>query len=356
MGDLNQLPPVQGHSVLGFAMLAWPTYVLDKLHRNAGIIAQNAHRILAGKKPLTDKVNMEFIVRNIADGSKSAKKELLCIIQHLHQQGQFDPMQDALIVPQNVSNLGQIELNNVLVNYFNKPRYDDDANLINPRVIIQAGLSAAVFGVGDKVMLLANDTAKQLTNGMVGIVTKIAKNSAYKGTLAENAADKNFKDIDLSDMANEIHKLSKDDMHEEKESERASSHVMHVKFQNVKEDTLFATAGTFRNVAIAYAMTCHKSQGSEYRNVVVVAHASNLNMLTREWLYTAVTRAKQRVVLLTNHRGLTHAINSQRIKGNTIQEKAKKFLALTKKGDNAPEVLLPEPQEIKDIAITFNKT
>jgi hypothetical protein len=76
-------------------------------------------------------------------------------------------------------------------------------------------------------------------------------------------------------------------------------------------------------------------------------------MLSREWLYTAITRAQERVILLCNHRGLTHAVNNQKIKGKTIAEKAKQFIALQDMKDTKlPD--LPEPQEINYVKITIN--
>ena len=48
VGDINQLPPVYGKSILGFAMQAWPTYELRTIHRNAGLIIRNANRVLGG--------------------------------------------------------------------------------------------------------------------------------------------------------------------------------------------------------------------------------------------------------------------------------------------------------------------
>lgn len=353
LGDLNQLPPVAGHSILGFAMLKWPTYVLEKLHRQAegDPIAENAHRILAGKKPMTDKETMKFVVKPIEDGSKAARKQILGTIQHLHKQGVFDPMLDALIVPQNIGNIGQIELNTVLVNYFNPSKRDENGTILNKRHIITAGYAHVMFAAGDKVMLTANDTTKQLTNGMVGVVLSIEPNQQFAGERVAVAAELDLTVIDLKDL-DFAKDLADDDEDETPESERAASHTMMVKLQNVDEPVEFSSAGSFKKVMLAYAMTCHKAQGSEYRNVIAVAHASNIKMLTREWLYTAITRAKQRVILLCNHRGLTHAVNNQRIKGDTIAEKAKKFLALDERQIGKQEVRLPEPEEIKSLTMT----
>ena len=354
LGDLNQLPPVTGHSILGFAMLKWPTYVLEKLHRQAegDPIAENAHRILEGKKPMTDKETMKFVVKKIQDGSLGARKDILGTIQHLHKQSVFDPMLDALIVPQNIGNIGQIELNTVLVNYFNPTKRDAEGNELNKRHIITAGYAHVMFAQGDKVMLTANDTQKGLTNGMMGVVVSITDNKCYAGERVAVHAEADLTTLDLHDL-DFARVVVEDEEEDVPESERAASHTMMVKLQNVDDPVEFSSAGSFKKVMLAYAMTCHKSQGSEYRNVIVVAHASNLKMLTREWLYTAITRAKERVILLCNHRGLTHAVNNQRIKGDTIAEKAKKFLALQSKcKGEANEPRLPEPQKIKSLTMS----
>lgn len=355
IGDLNQLPPVSGHSILGFAMLKWPTFALEQLHRQAegDPIAENAHRILQGKKPITCQETKRFFVKELPDGSKGARQSILGIITHLHKQGLFDPMLDALIVPQNKGNIGQVELNQVLVQYFNPLQFDDDNEPINPRTIITAGYIHVTFAVGDKVMLLANDNQRGLTNGMVGVVTKLTNNASFRGQSAAENATIDTTEIDLSDLESEIADYADEVMEVEDENERAASHVMEVEFQNVDKVITFETAGSYKKVAIAYAMTCHKAQGSEYRNVVAVAHASNLKMMTREWLYTSITRAKERVILLCNHRGLTHAVNNQRIKGNTIADKAKKFLALQGKEEGESPAKLPEPRKLTTLQPEF---
>lgn len=357
IGDLNQLPPVTGHSVLGFAMLKWPTYTLEKLHRQAegDPIAENAHRVLNGKRPLTDEVTKRFIVQRVDDGSMKARLEVLGIIRHLHQQGIFDPMRDALIVPQNISNIGQIELNRVLVEYFNPQRKDEHGNIVNKRTIITAGYEHPVFALGDKVMILANDNQRGLTNGMIGVVTKLVPNDRYKGervAFAEGIVP-DMHELDLTQLQVQL-EMSTEDKSDDDPMQRAASHIMHIKFQNVDEEITFETAGEYKKIAHAYAMTCHKSQGSEYDTVVVLAHSANVRMLCREWLYTAITRAKKRVILLCNNRGIQHAIKVQKIKGNTIAEKAEKFLALTKADKNEEPAKLPEPRKITQIGVKMS--
>ena len=82
IGDINQLPPVQGRSVLGFAMTRWPTYTLEKIHRQAAdnpIIA-NAHKILKGHFPQQE--GKKFVIRPMPDGGVATLHETKNIIKY----------------------------------------------------------------------------------------------------------------------------------------------------------------------------------------------------------------------------------------------------------------------------------
>lgn len=359
IGDINQLPPVQGRSVFGFAMLKWPTYALTKLHRQAAgdSIAVNAHRILNGQLPTN--CAKKFIIQNLPDGSLSAFQTTIGVIQHLHQAGKFDPLRDALIVPKNIGNLGQLAFNERLVGYFNPLQKINDIP-INPRIIIKAGYKHISYAVGDKIMLLANDRQLGLTNGMVGVIEEIKPNVKFKNASGFNSdgvddvfdltMDEFAESINI-DTTNKENNNENDDAIEkttEEETERQASHIVTCRFQNIDEPVEFDTSGAFNKITHAYAFTCHKSQGGEYPTVVIVCHASDLMMLTREWLYTAVTRAQERVILLINSRGLLHAINNQRIKGTTIQDKIQKFIELETENNagfiDVEMPVLPEPQ------------
>jgi len=348
LGDLNQLPPVAGHSILGFAMLQWPTFELKTLHRNAGTIAENAHRVINGFKPITDSETRKVTVKKIADGSTGAKKELLSIVKYLHEAGKFDPMQDAIIVPQNVDTLGQEHLNEILVNQFNP-----DAK----RVSIKAGVEIKVFGVGDKVMLLKNNTQTGLTNGMQGIITEITPNNNFAGNHLSDSKANALLTLDLNDFDSHIDSIPDTPVNPDetvKESERAASHIVTVQFQDISTPQVLHTVGDLANITLSYVFTCHKAQGSEYRFVIVLCHSAARRLLSREWLYTAMTRAKSNLLILCNNRGLSHAVATQRIKGVTIQEKAQMFISMTKsnKGEDK-EVRLPEAVNIPQIKPKF---
>jgi len=352
MGDINQIPPVQGRSVLGFAMNRWPTFGLEKIHRQKGdsAIIPNAYDILHGKEPEQD--DQSFLILDLPGGSLDTLEYTCNVIKKLHQKGKFNPMEDSLIVPQNKSVIGQTHINEKLVKYFN-PVKKVNGIPINPRIIIKAGYHQVMFAIGDKVMILNNDRRVGLTNGMVGIVESLGPNPAFKGEAQTMLSEKNFDDmfddtnLDFSDQLAivEAEEQAKTAEEELDENERQASHIMKVKFQNVDEPVTFQTAGAFKKLAHSYAITCHKSQGGEYPTVVILLHSANMNMLTREWLYTAVTRAQKRVILLCNKRGLAQALRSQRIKGKTIEEKMKYFIEL--EANETTEVPnLPAPEKI----------
>ncbi len=344
IGDINQLPPVQGRSVLGFAMLKWPTFALEKIHRQAAdnSIIKNAHRILEGKWPEHDN---DFYMKSIDDGSIGAYNDIVNSIKYLTKKGAFEPFRDAAIVPQNVGMLGQEYINENLLTFFNPEIKSEEGGIVNKRHVITAGRTQYAYAVGDKVMLLQNDNERQLTNGMVGRVCDIKINGNYHGNQSSNS-DSDFSGS-LHDLADHYEDTGID-ADEDDENKRQASHVVAVRFYSGQDEieTYFQTAGQFQLIKHAYVFTCHKSQGGEYENVIVAMHSANRIMLTREWLYTAVTRAQKRVFLLYNDRGLKQALNTQRIKGNTIKEKAESFLAIQDQNDTSlPE--LPDNTELE---------
>jgi len=341
LGDINQLPPVNGKSVLGYAMQQWPTFELTKIHRQAldNPIIAGAHNILQGYIPDTHPNN--FVMVNLPDDEHEAYTKVLKIIKTLHKQGSFDPFRDALIVPQNVGILGQEHLNDHFVSYFNPAKGE--------RIIISAAFKHIALAVNDKLMLTQNDNERGLTNGMIGRVIKIKPNELYSSVRDKikfdprSAIDFNELMATLNsaefaqDVNNAFDKRNKD-LEEGKNSDfaekaqRQASHIVTVRFED--QDVEFRTVGSFNQLMHAYAATCHKCQGGEFPLVVIVCHTENDRMLYREWLYTAVTRAIDKVILLSNKRGLLNALSRQRIKGLSLEQKAKSFMDLQDKEDH----------------------
>lgn len=367
IGDIYQLPAVIGKSILGFALNSpkWSTSILTKIHRQAldNPIIANAHRIKSGLFP-NKSANVQgtalqpFAMKNIGELTESERKRIregqlglgyfaeknrphnalkiaLAIIKKLYDRGEYDPHQDQIIVPQNVGTLGQEMLNQHLAPLFNSA---------NQRIPIKASYETKFLAVGDKVMFTKNDYKLGILNGMTGYITRIALNGDYKDYIAlKQLESTGYKSLDFT-VTNESQELAEkalaeidkfgESMNDGEiiQAEQEASHVVTVRYtplgSSEESEIAVSKVGQIRGMLLAYAITCHKAQGSEYRRVIVLAHSSNGGMLSREWLYTAVTRARENLILLYNElgdKGLARGLRRQVVKGETIEEKAHNF-------------------------------
>lgn len=371
IGDIHQLPPVYGKSVLGYAMRKWPVFELTTIHRQAAgnAIISNAHNVLKGKA-LVNAANFHLIGNGLTpktrspDGSGELQKYVLQVVKKLHGMGRYNPYTDAIIVPQNKGMVGQVDLNQHLVTMFN-PEVKEDGIIVNKRINIHTGTGHTFFAVRDKVMITQNinNTEPPISNGMIGIVETININGKYDRKRAQvefgsDDEDESPLDLDLDNFANAMDKSmggsdeKKDKENDEASDQRQSSHGMTIKFENGQTYSA-STAGDYRKVQHGYAATCHKSQGGEYPSIIILCHSVNNKMLKREWLYTAVTRARENVYIICNNRGLDTALRNESIKGNTIAEKIKSYLIETKVDedggfsiDKEKFPMLGEPEEM----------
>lgn len=367
IGDIYQLPAVIGKSILGFALNSpkWTTSILTKIHRQAldNPIIANAHRIKAGQFPVksasqSGSALQPFAMKNIGELTESERNRIregqlglgyfaeknrphnalkisLAIIKKLFEKGEYDPRLDQIIVPQNVGTLGQEMLNQHLAPLFNSA---------NKRIPIKASYETKFLAVGDKVMFTKNDYKLGILNGMTGYITRISLNGDYKDyAMLKQLEATGYKNLDftitdeskeLAERAlNEIDKFGESMQDGEMiQAEQEASHVITVRYtplgSNDESEISVSKVGQIRGMLLAYAITCHKAQGSEYRRVIVLAHSSNGGMLSREWLYTAVTRARENLILLYNElgdKGLARGLKRQVVKGETIEEKAHNF-------------------------------
>jgi len=367
IGDIHQLPPVYGKSVLGYAMRKWPVFELTTIHRQAAgnAIISNAHNVLRGK-PLVNASNFHVIgdgrggTNPCPTGANALQPYFLTVIKKLHEKGLYDPYKDAIIVPQNKGMVGTDELNPHLVTMFN-PEIKENGIVVNKRINIHTGTGHVFFAVRDKVMITSNINTVDppITNGMVGIVESINLNGKYDMKRAQ--VDFGGDDDDDEEISLDLNNLNfaLDSMKDEKEEkdksddtddQRQSSHVLTIKFENGQSYSC-STAGDYRRVTHGYAATCHKSQGGEYPNVIILCHSANAVMLTQEWLYTAITRARNNVYVVGNQRGIDQALKRQVIKGYTMQEKIRSYLIETNSDDDIgfdkmKYPILWEPKEI----------
>jgi exodeoxyribonuclease V alpha subunit len=257
VGDVDQLPSVGPGAVLRdvIASRQLPCIVLRQIFRQAArsLIVTNAHRINDGEPPLTPApgTDADFFVVERRDPEHARDTILELVTTRIPQRFGLDPARDVqVLTPMNRGPAGAIALNEALQAALNP----GGAMLVR---------GARSYRVGDKVMQLRNDYDRNIFNGDVGFVTSI---DPEETTLVVRFDDKDvtFDGSDLDDLV------------------------------------------------LAYACTVHKSQGSEYPAVVLPLLTTHFVMLSKNLLYTAVTRGKRLVVLVCDPRALEIALSERR--------------------------------------------
>ncbi|HEY4185422.1 MAG TPA: ATP-dependent RecD-like DNA helicase [Polyangia bacterium] len=272
VGDVDQLPSVGPGTVLGdlIASDVVPTVRLTEIFRQAGqsLIVRNAHRIHDGEMPElgtrpaegvapAEALRRDFFFMEEEDPAKAAALIRDLVVTRLPRAYGLQPHDIQVLSPMHRGELGAGNLN----------------------ALLQEALTAAapgvtrgnrVFRVGDKVMQVRNNYDKDVFNGDIGRVVRAdAGGSTDGGTDGDAAMVVAFDDREVPYVTDELDELQ-----------------------------------------LAYAATVHKAQGSEYPAVVVPVHTQHFVMLQRNLLYTAVTRARQLVVLVGTRKALGIAVRN----------------------------------------------
>jgi exodeoxyribonuclease V alpha subunit len=259
VGDVDQLPSVGAGEVLRDLLAAdsVPRVRLTQVFRQAqqsGVVV-NAHRINAGRPPVTQGMTDFFLFAcDDTDATAALTVEVAC--DRMPAKFGLDPRRDIqVLAPMHRGPAGAGALNTLLQQNLTPGRDGQPERRIGGRV----------FRVGDKVTQIRNNYDKGqagVFNGTLGIVTALSTD-----------------DQTLTVRTDE-------------------DETIHYDFDELDE------------LAHAYAMTIHRSQGSEYPAVVIPLTTSAWMMLQRNLLYTAVTRAKQLVVLVGSRRALAAAVRT----------------------------------------------
>ncbi len=257
VGDVDQLPSVGPGAFLrdviasGVAPCVRLTHVFRQAH--ASLIVENAHLINAGKPPhVVRDADADFFVVERRDPIAARDTVLELVRERIPRRFGLDPRRDIqVLTPMHKGDAGAVALNDALQAALN-PTGD---------ALVRAHRT---FRVGDKVMQLRNDYDKDVWNGDVGFVSSV--------------------DREAEELA--------------------------VRFEDGRDRT--CTLADVDELNLAYACTIHKAQGSEYPAVVVVMLSSHFVMLSRNLLYTAVTRGKKLVVLVCDPRAISLAIRQAR--------------------------------------------
>jgi exodeoxyribonuclease V alpha subunit len=258
VGDVDQLPSVGPGAVLSNIITSQviPTVRLTEIFRQAASsqIIINAHRINQGKMPLQSKDAMTDFYFITADTPEAIVDKLIKVVtQRIPKRFGLHPIHDIqILTPMNRSGLGARALNHVLQQQLN-PQLD---------AIERFG---SRFAIGDKVIQTVNNYDKEVFNGDIGNIIALDRE---EGELIIS--------FDGRDVNYEFNELDE--------------------------------------VALAYATTIHKSQGSEYSAVVIPLATQHFNLLQKNLVYTGVTRGKKLVVIIGQAKALAIAVHNRQSK------------------------------------------
>jgi exodeoxyribonuclease V alpha subunit len=324
LGDIQQLPPVFGAAILGFKLLELPVVELTEVYRQAleSPIISLAHRVLSGNPiPKTELAEWNKPGLTIRPWKKKIKdlEALITAGQFFTQMfdhGHYDPMEDMILLPFNEA-FGTIELNKIIANHLARKR-----KAITHQIV--AGFNRIHLSVGDKVMFDKEDAE----------ILKIETNPAYLGVSyapASETLDYWGHDSvvhgakEISDDVFELMLAQKAEAANQEDRVKKASHLITLKMLDSDREVRVSEAGALNSLLLGYALTVHKAQGSEWRRVFFICHSSHATMLQRELIYTAITRAREELYVICEPETFVKGIQGQRVKGNTLEEKAEFF-------------------------------
>jgi exodeoxyribonuclease V alpha subunit len=259
VGDVDQLPSVGPGQVLADLLRseAVPVVRLIEVFRQAAQsrIVVSAHRINRGAMPELPRgeaaESTDFYFVEAADPDDGVKKVLQIVRERIPRRFHLDPVRDVQVLcPMNRGGLGARALNLAL------------QRALNPATGPTIERFGWTYACGDKVMQIENDYEKDVYNGDLGLVTAL--------------------DVERNELV--------------------------VSFDGRLVTYEF---GELDRIVLAYAITIHKAQGSEYPAVVVPLTTQHYPMLRRNLVYTAITRGKQLVVMVGQTRALAVAVRGQ---------------------------------------------
>jgi exodeoxyribonuclease V alpha subunit len=263
VGDADQLPSVGPGAFLRDLLQsgAARTVRLNEIFRQAeqSRIVVNAHRVLSGETPESadkDDERADFFVIARRDPDEAASTLLELVLERIPRRFGLSPEREIqVLTPMHRGPVGTIVLNQRLQEALNA----------GGRPLPQVG---GRLRIGDKVMQTRNDHEREVYNGDLGVVSSVDdETGAVSVRFQEHVADYEPSDLDA--------------------------------------------------LVLAYATSIHKSQGSEYPAVVVPLLTTHFVMLSRNLLYTAITRARRLCVVVADPRALKLALAETRKEDRT---------------------------------------
>jgi exodeoxyribonuclease V alpha subunit len=260
VGDISQLPSVGPGNVLSDMIDSGriPVFYLNEIFRQdtESTIVVNAHKVRQGEPPVCTNLNgfdglRDFYFIEQSDPDQVAARIVRLCREELPAKFNLDPVHDIqVLTPMHRGSVGTINLNQML------------QEVLNPQPVLMEALGNS-FKMGDKVMHLINNYQKEVYNGDIGIICNI---------------DRQKKELSVDYYGR----------------------------------TVPYAADELDQITTAYAISVHKSQGSEYPAVIVPLVTQHYILLQRNLLYTAMTRGKNLVILIGTKKALHIALKNDK--------------------------------------------
>ncbi len=269
VGDPDQLPAVDAGNVLGDIIGSGivPVVKLTEIFRQAkeSLIVTNAHDVIEGRQPVLDAKDNDFFFMQRDNPILASKTVSELCAERLPKAYDFSPVADIQVLcPSRKGDCGTINLNRQLQNVLNP--HSEKKN--------ECKVAGRLFREGDKVMQIKNnydipwergrESGSGLFNGDIGIIQEI----------------------------------------------NVKNECMRIVFDEGREVVYPIPSAS--ELELAYAVTVHKSQGSEYDCVVMPVADVPPMLLYRNLLYTAITRAKKMIIIVGNRDKLNSMIENNR--------------------------------------------
>jgi len=262
VGDVDQLPAVGAGNVLRDLINSGniPCFRLNYIFRQAreSLIVVNAHRVNQGEMPYLNVKNKDFFFMQEEDPEYAAQLVVELCQERLPNYGPYDPLLDLqVLTPMRKTAAGVERLNQLLQEALN-PRTRDK---------LEAAGKGAVFRLGDKVMQIRNNYQKEVYNGDIGLITAIDREETemvvtFRDLLQPRPVVYDFTELD--------------------------------------------------ELVLSYAVSVHKSQGSEYPVIIMPVLTQHYMLLQRNLLYTGITRARKLAVLVGSKKALAIAVRNNK--------------------------------------------
>ena len=270
VGDKDQLPSVGAGNVLGDILKseAFPVTMLTKIYRQTddSLIISNAHMINNGIMPVIDNKSRDFFFEQKTELNDIHKAIIDMVTERIPSFAKVEPSQIQVLAPLKAGVCGIDNLNRTLQEILNPPAQRK----------MEVVVGTTIFREGDKVMQTSNDynlvwhkrvgfmeeEGEGVFNGDIGQIERIDYQTGETTVMFEDGRRCTYSRADVGELS------------------------------------------------LAYAITIHKSQGSEFDVVVIPVIAGTSMILTRNLIYTAVTRAKKMVVLVGEKKNLKRMVSN----------------------------------------------